>query len=116
FYLGLDIKLSFFLPSFFMLLYFFQIIFVILILFLRKSNVDFLLGVWGRSHQVILSSAIKTQRFWSAGDKFFGILWTQYLSSQKPKRETLRLLGSPRIRYGIGANPIGGNVRRSESS
>lgn len=39
----------------------------------------------------------------------FGILWTQYLSSQKPKREDLRLLGSPRIGYGIGADPIGGN-------
>jgi len=46
----------------------------------------------------------------------FGILWTQYLSSQKPKRETLRLLGSPRIRYDIGAHPIEGNVRRSVSS
>lgn len=36
----------------------------------------------------------------------FGILWTQYLSSQKPKSETLRLLGSTRISYGIGADPI----------
>lgn len=36
----------------------------------------------------------------------FGILWTQYLSSQKPKSEALRLLGSTRIPYGIGADPI----------
>ncbi|WP_238716787.1 hypothetical protein, partial [Streptococcus suis] len=57
-------------------------------------------------HQVILSSAIKTQRFWSAGDMILGILWTQYLSSQKPKSEALRLLGSTRIPYGIGADPI----------
>ncbi|ETJ94378.1 TPA: hypothetical protein ACG69G_002112 [Streptococcus agalactiae] len=74
------------------------------------------MGVWGRSHQVILSLAVKTEKFSSAGDMIFGILWTQYLSSQKPKREDLRLLGSPRIRYGIGANPLEGNVRRSVSS
>ena len=41
-----------------------------------------------------------------AGDMIFGILWTQYLSSQKPKSEALRLLGSTRIPYGIGADPI----------
>ncbi len=35
-----------------------------------------------------------------------GILWTQYLSSQKPKSEAMRLLGSTRIPYGIGADPI----------
>ena len=29
----------------------------------RKSNCDFLLGVWGRSHQVILSLAVTTERF-----------------------------------------------------
>lgn len=36
----------------------------------------------------------------------FGILCPQYLSSQKPKSEALRLLGSTRIPYGIGADPI----------
>lgn len=46
----------------------------------------------GAGHQVILSLAVKTGRFSSAGDMIFGILWTQYLSSQKPKSETLRLL------------------------
>lgn len=64
------------------------------------------MGVWGRSHQVILSLAVKTRRFWSAGDMIFGILWTQYLSSQKPKKNLLRLLGSTRIPYGIGDDPI----------
>ena len=60
----------------------------------------------GQSSQVILSLAVKTGRFSSAGDMIFGILWTQYLSSQKPKSEALRLLGSTRIPYGIGADPI----------
>ncbi len=64
------------------------------------------MGVWGRSHQVILSLAVKTGRFWSVGDMIFGILWTQYLSSQKPKKNLLRLLGSARIPYGIGDDPI----------
>ena len=51
-----------------------------------------------------------------ADDMIFGILWTQYLSSQKPKREDLRLLGSTRTKYGIGANPIEGKLGRSVSS
>lgn len=38
---------------------------------------DFSLGVWGRSHQVIISLAVKTEGFWSAGDMIFGLLWTQ---------------------------------------
>ena len=67
---------------------------VILISFLRKSILDFSLGVWGRSHQVILSLAVKTGRFWSAGDMIFGILWTQYLSSQRPNKKRVRSLGS----------------------
>ncbi len=29
------------------------------------------MGVWGRRHQVILSLAVKTRRFWSAGDMIF---------------------------------------------
>ena len=41
-----------------------------------------------------------------AGDMIFGILWTQYLSSQKPKQNLLRLLGSTRIPYDIGEAPI----------
>ena len=64
-------QLSFFLPSFFILWYLFQIISIILISFLRKSILDFSLGGWGRSHQVILSLAVKTERFWSAGDMIF---------------------------------------------
>ena len=55
---------------------------------------DFLWGGWGRSHQVILSLAVKTGRFWSVGDMIFGILWTQYLSSQRPNKKQVRSLGN----------------------
>lgn len=76
---------SFFISSFscdnfpkFLLLYFSQLL---------KIQLRILPGVWGRSHQVILSLAVKTGRFWSVGDMIFGILWTQYLSSQRPEQE-----------------------------
>ena len=48
-----------------------KIIDVILISSLRKSIHDFSLGVWGRSHQVILSLAVKTGRLLLAGDMIF---------------------------------------------
>ncbi|HIH7962932.1 TPA: hypothetical protein ACYSXT_000881 [Streptococcus suis] len=34
------------------------------------------------------------ERFWSAGDMILGILWTQYLSSQRPNKKRVRSLGS----------------------
>ena len=83
---------SFFISSFscdnfskFLPIYFSQLV---------KIDVRFSLGVWGRSHQVILSLAVTTERFLSAGDMIFGILWTQYLSSQRPNKKKVRSLGS----------------------
>jgi len=58
------------------------------------------MGVWGRRHQVILSLAVKTRRFWSAGDMIFGILWTQCLSSQRPNKKRVRSLGSVLTMWG----------------
>lgn len=49
----------------FLLLYFSQLL---------KIQLRILPGVWGRSHQVILSLAVKTGRFWLAGDMIFWVL------------------------------------------
>lgn len=56
-------------------------------IFEKNQILIFSLGVWGWSHQVILSLDVKTGRFSSAGDMIFGILWTQYLSSQRPNKD-----------------------------
>lgn len=46
-------------------------------------------GFGGEATKLSYRRLSKLKGFWSAGDKIFGILWTQYLSSQRPKRKVL---------------------------
>lgn len=47
-------------------------------------------GFGGEATKLSYRRLSKLKGFWSAGDKIFGILWTQYLSSQRPNKEGVR--------------------------